>query len=199
MSNTPIQVTINQNNKDLTGIWVETEGDSIHFQATIEEKNIVFKDTKIDRLNHYVNPVMSSYSFKNAKLQIIDTPDDVYIVGNLQLYDIKERENEKPMYLILERHKEETTNPSEAIVSKLLVYPNPVTTNSFKLSFDLAAQTPITIKIYDLSGLLKHKQKITTNGTGLQEQISDFNAPTGNYILNLYYNDHVLRTILIKK
>jgi hypothetical protein len=66
------------------------------------------------------------------------------------LYDTKEEENEKPMYLILKRHIEESIiNTTQAIVSKMVVYPNPIPSNSFKLSFDLKEQTPIAIKIYD--------------------------------------------------
>jgi uncharacterized protein len=80
-----------------------------------------------------------------------------------------------------------------------VVFPNPIVSDSFKLSFELAAQTPIAIKIYDLMGLLKHQQNLITSGTGQQEQSINFNAPKGNYILNLYYNDQVLRTILIKQ
>ena len=91
------------------------------------------------------------------------------------------------------------TKPNQAIVTKMVVYPNPIPSSSFKLSFELQEQTPIAIKIYDLTGLLQHEQNLSTHGTGLQEQMIDFNAPTGNYILNLYYNDQVLRTILIKK
>ncbi|TDD98571.1 T9SS type A sorting domain-containing protein [Flavobacterium cellulosilyticum] len=130
--------------------------------------------------------------------------DDVYIVGNLQLYNIKQHENEKPMYIILERKisPEETGEPeltTQAIVSQLVVYPNPVTSTSFKLSFELAAQTDISIGIYDFTGFLVSTQKLTTTSTGPQEQIIPFTAPAGNYILNLYYNDQVIKTILIKK
>ena len=199
LTDTPIEVSIQQEGKVLTGIWLEKQGDSIAFQASIEEKNIVFKDTKIDRLNRSLTPEINSFRFKNAKLQIVDTGEEVYLVGNLQLYNIKQRENEKPMYLILERPQERVYDPNQAIVSKMVVYPNPVTSNSFKLSFDLAAQTPITIKIYDMVGLLKHQQNLSITGTGLQEQIIDFAAPAGNYILNLFYNDQVARTILIKQ
>ena len=103
------------------------------------------------------------------------------------------------MYLILQSPQEVAIDPTQAIVSKLVVFPNPVTNNSFKLSFELAAQTPINIKIYDLMGLLKHQQNLITSGTGQQEQSIHFNAQSGNYILNLYYNDQVVRTILIKK
>jgi hypothetical protein len=104
------------------------------------------------------------------------------------------------MYLILERkNNHDLPTDSEKIVTRLVVYPNPVTANQFNLYFDLAQQTPISVKIYDMMGLLKHEQQLTTIGTGQQNQIINFNAPTGNYILNLYYGDHILRTILIKQ
>ena len=120
-------------------------------------------------------------------------------MGNLQLYNIKQHENEKPMYLILQSPQEQTQAAAEILVSQLVVYPNPIPTNSFKLSFDLAEQTNITIKIYDMFGQLKHQQNLNTNGTGPQEQNIEFNASPGNYILNLYYNNQVVRTILIKQ
>ena len=204
ISKTPIKITLDQEGKALAGIWAEQEGDSIHFKATLEEKRIVFEDSKIDRLNRYVEPVLKTYKFKQAKLQVLEYQDEVYIVGNLQLYDLKQHENEKPMYLILERkiNPEENGEPelaTQAIVSQLVVYPNPVTSTSFKLSFELATPTDISISIYDFTGFLVSTQKLTTSGTGLQEQTIPFVAPTGNYILNLYYNDQVIKTILIKK
>ncbi len=76
---------------------------------------------------------------------------------------------------------------AEAIVTRLLVYPNPVTAGQFNLYFDLAQQTPITVRIFNLMGVQKYEQKLTTYGTGQQEQIIPFTAPAGNYILNLYY------------
>lgn len=204
LSKTPIEVTLDQEGQALTGIWAEQEGDSVNFKATLEEKRITFEDSKIDRLNRYVEPVLKTYKFKQAKLQVLEYQDDVYIVGNLQLYNIKQHENEKPMYLILERKisPEETQEPelaTQAIVSQLVVYPNPVTSTSFKLSFELADQTDVSISIYDFTGFLVGTQKLTTTGTGTQEQIIPFTAPAGNYILNLYYNDQVIKTILIKK
>ena len=95
----------------------------------------MFKDTKIDRIDsNYGAPALSPYSFKNAKLQVVENQGDVYIVGNLQLYNIKERENEKPMYIILQSPQEVAIDPSAAIVSQLVVYPNPVPADNFKLS-----------------------------------------------------------------
>ncbi len=200
ISQTPINVYLDQEEKNISGIWAEKEGDSIAFTAAIKEKMIVFSNSKIERIEHFFKDKPKEFVFKNAKLQVIANQDDLYLVGNLQLFDTHEKELEKPMYLILKRELPETVvDASTAIVSKMEVFPNPVTSNSFKLSFQLLEQTPIAIKIYDLSGMLKHQQNLYTTGTGLQEQMINFNANSGNYILNLYYNDQVLRTILIKK
>ncbi|WP_418262575.1 T9SS type A sorting domain-containing protein [Flavobacterium faecale] len=200
LTTTPIEVSFDQNGKELTGNWLEQEGDSISFNASIQANEILFNNTQIGRAIDRQTSI-DNFEFKNAKLQVVENQDDIYIVGNLQLYNTKERENEKPMYLILSRqnNQEPTQQAGEILVSKLVIYPNPVPTNSFKLSFDLAEQTPINIKIYDMMGLIKHQQNLTTTGTGLQEQNIDFNAPAGNYILNLYYNNQIVRTILIKQ
>lgn len=200
ISKTPITVSLDQENQNLKGIWSEKEGDSIAFDATIKQKMIVFKNNKIDRIEHFSRNSPKQYAFRYAKLQVIENQEEVYIVGNLQLYDTKEDENEKPMYLILKRQRGEIiSDTKQALVSKMVVYPNPVKEDNFKLSFDLAAKTPIYIKIYDLSGLLKYQQHLSITNTGLQQQIIPFAVPKGNYILNLYYKDQVLRTILIKK
>ena len=191
-------VSFDQNGQELTGIWLEQQGDTINFKATINDKAIQFKNTQIDRVIDRKTS-LESFRFKNAKLQVVENQGQTYIVGNLQLYNIKERENEKPMYLILQSPQEQTQQTAEILVSKLVVYPNPIPANSFKLSFDLAEQTPITIKIYDMFGQLKHQQNLTTTGTGLQEQNIAFNAPSGHYILNLYYNNQIVKTILIKQ
>jgi uncharacterized protein len=200
ISTTPIEVRFDQNGKALSGIWKEQAGDSIAFTATVNEKNIVFANSSIERVEHFSHNQLKKYSFKEAQLQLVENQDDLYIVGNLQLYDIKESEPEKPMYLILTRKNDHLQlEDAQHIVSQLLVYPNPITTGQFNLYFDLAQQTPITVKIYDLMGVQYHEQQLTTTGTGQQEQAINFTAPAGNYVLNLYYGSYVLRTILIKK
>ena len=153
ISQTPINVSLDQKKKNISGIWTEKEGDSIAFTAVIEDKMIVFENSRIDRIEHFSKDNPRQYVFRDAKLQVIENGEEVYIVGNLQLYDINEHENEKPMYLILKRHTDDSISATAGIVSKMVVYPNPVTNNSFKLSFVLKEQTPISIKIYDLTGL----------------------------------------------
>ena len=75
------------------------QGDSIPFNAVIKEKSIAFTDSKIERLEHFSHNQLKKYAFREAKLQVIENEDDIYIVFNLQLYDLKEHVLEKPMYL----------------------------------------------------------------------------------------------------
>lgn len=84
-------------------------------------------------------------------------------------------------------------------VSQAIVYPNPVTANSFNLSYELTEPTDIRVKIYSLNGSLVSEQNFKSTQTGPQRQNIQFDSPPGNYILNLYYGSEVIKTILIKK
>jgi uncharacterized protein len=103
LTETPIEVTLDQDGTAVTGNWTEEEGDHVTFNAILENKSIVFNNSKIDRLNRYIEPQLVTFKFSKAKLQILENEENVYIVGNLQLYNLKQHENEKPMFLILER------------------------------------------------------------------------------------------------
>ncbi|WP_188220107.1 tetratricopeptide repeat protein, partial [Flavobacterium pokkalii] len=61
LTQTPIEVSIDQNGQELTGIWLEQQADTINFKATINDKAIQFKDTKIDRA---INRKTSLESFR---------------------------------------------------------------------------------------------------------------------------------------
>ncbi|NJM79076.1 MAG: sel1 repeat family protein [Flavobacterium sp.] len=102
LNTTQIKVIFKQNGNDITGVWVEKEGDSIVFNATKEEKAIVFNDSRLDRINRYTALELTTFKFNKAKLQIIENQGDIFIVGNIQFYNLKQHEKEKPMYLILE-------------------------------------------------------------------------------------------------
>ncbi len=197
ISRTSIQVTLNQDGKELAGEWKETAGDTAIFTAKMQDDAIVFYDSKIDRTEHFYKDTIASYDFKEAKLQLLQTDESLFIVGNLQLYNIKERENEKPMYLILEKKQAKTSEVTE-IISSVVIHPNPVVTD-FNLSFDLAQAADVTMSIYYITGRELYSEQWNNLKQGTQTKTLALNAPSGYYLLHLTYGNEVKTTLLIKK
>lgn len=199
ISSTPLEINLQQEGKELTGEWKEYAGDTVTFSAKIQENAIVFQDTKINRIDHFHKNTPEIYEFKEAKLQLLDSPESLFLVGNLKLYNIKERENEKPMYLILEKKQTQIIVPSASeIISKVVVYPNPFS-SSFVLSFDLVQATDVTASVHSLSGQTLFTTQWNNLEYGKQNKTINLSVPTGYYLLRLTYGNEVKTSILIKK
>ncbi len=199
ISSTPLDIDLNQDGKKLTGEWKEEAGDTAPFTAQIKENAIVFKDSKIKRTEHFYKGSLNTYEFKEAKLQLLQTDESLFLVGNLQLYNIRERENEKPMYLILEKKQAQiTVTAASEVLSKVVVYPNPFS-SSFDLSFDLTQTTNVTASVHSLSGQTLFTTQWNNLSQGAQNKQISLNAPSGCYLLRLSYGQQIKTTILIKK
>ena len=197
ISKTPLEVDLSQDGVQLTGQWKETAGDTVPFNAQIQQNAIVFQDSKIDRTEHFYRDTINSYAFKEAKLQLLQTDESLFIVGNLALYNIKEREYERPMYLLLDK-KQERPNQNKELFSSVVIYPNPVVTY-FNLSFDLAKDVDATMSIYYISGREVQHEQWNGLAAGKQTKTIALNAPAGFYLLRLAYGDEIKTTLLIKK
>lgn len=199
ISNTPLEIDLKQDGKQLTGEWKEEEEDTVAFNAEIQENAIVFKDSKIDRTEHFYKGSLNTYEFKEAQLQLLQTEESLFLIGNLQLFNIKERENEKPMYLILEKKQTQNTVTQESeILSKVIVYPNPFS-SSFELSFDLVQNMDVTANIYSITGNQLYTTQWKNLEQGTQKKNISLNAPSGYYILRLNYGQQLKTAILIKQ
>lgn len=197
ISSTALEIDLQQVEKQLTGQWKEIAGDTVAFTAQIQEDAIVFHDSKIDRTEHFYKGSLNAYAFKDAKLQLLQTDESLFLVGNLQLYNIKERENEKPMYLILEKKQTKTSEIPE-VISSVIIHPNPVVTD-FNLSFDLAQAADVTMSIYYLTGRELYSEQWKNLEQGTQTKTLSLSAPSGYYLLRLTYGTEVKTTLLIKK
>lgn len=198
ISKTPLQIDLKQTGNQISGQWKEEDGDTTAFTALIQENAITFQDSKIDRIDHFHKNSPTGYEFKEAKLQLLETPESLFLVGNLQLYNIKERENEKPMFLILEKKQVKSTTEEAGIISKVIVYPNPFT-SSFELGFNLAQNADVTASIHSFMGKLLFTTQWNNLEKGSQIKPISLNAPSGNYLLRITYGNEVKTSILIKK
>jgi TPR repeat protein len=197
ISKTPLQINLVQDNKKLKGQWKEQDADSVAFTADIQENAIVFQDSKIDRTEHFYKDTTNTYAFKEAKLQLLQSEGSSFIVGNLELFNIKEREKERPMYLILEK-KQQSTDSSNEVLSSVIIYPNPVV-SEFNLSFQLSQPVDVTMGIYTITGYQLHNEQWKNTQAGAQSKTISFNAQPGYYLLRLTYGNQTKNTILIKK
>jgi uncharacterized protein len=197
ISKTPLQIELAQEGTQLVGIWKEEAGDTVTFNAQILENAIVFQDSKIDRTEHFYKDTVAAYQFKEAKLQLLQTDESLFIVGNLALYNIKERENERPMYLILDKKQEKASEEKE-LFSSVVIYPNPVISD-FNLSFDLAKDVDAVMSIYYITGRELYREQWNGLTAGKQTKTLALNAPPGYYLLRLTYGTEIKTTLLIKK
>lgn len=199
ISTTPLQIDLQQSGDQLSGEWKEEDSATSLFTAQIQENAIVFQDSKIKRAEHYQKDSQVHYEFKEARLQLLETPESLFLVGNIQLYNIKHRENEKPMYLILEKKQVENTfADASKIISKVMLYPNPFI-SSFELSFDLTQTTTVTASIHNLSGTLLYTTQWKNMELGSQIKTISLDAPSGYYLLRLSYGQEIKTSILIKQ
>jgi hypothetical protein len=169
----------------------------VTFNVQIQDDAIVFHNSTIDRTEHFYKGSLNSYAFKDAKLQLLQSEESLFLVGNLRLYNIKEREDEKPMYLILEKKQVQTSVIPE-VISSVVIHPNPVETD-FNLSFDLAQAADVTMRIYYLTGRELYSEQWKNLEQGTQTRTLALNAPAGYYLLRLTYGTEVKTTLLIKK
>lgn len=197
ISNTAIEVQFKQDGAKLLGEWKETAGDTAIFFANIENDAIVFQDSKINRTDHFYKDTFATYDFKEAKLQMLQADGSLFIVGNLKLYDIKERENEKPMYVILERKLTDSEQNTD-LFSSVVIYPNPII-NNFNVSFNLATDIDANVSIYHITGKELYRDQWLGLRAGQQTKTLSLNAPSGYYLLRLTYSTEVKTVILIKK
>lgn len=198
ISKTSIDVEFQQTGNELAGVWKEATGKESIFVSKIQDDVIVFHDSKIKRTDH-VYKGFNSYEFKEARLQLLQKEGSTFLVGNIQLYNSLERENEKPMYLILEKKKVKTvaTAESNEILSKIATYSKPFS-NSFDLSFYLTETTDVTANIYNLNNNLLSTIQWNSLSAGQQIKTVVLNAPPGSYLLCLT-NGKFKKSILIKR
>lgn len=196
ISSIPLEINFNQNGKKLVGNIKEKTGQNVKLKAELQNNKIVFEDSKIELLDYYHKSAPTPYDIKEAQIQLIQADDALFLAGNIQLYDSKRHENEKPMYLIMERS--EAVNSTKESLSSVLIYPNPVL-SEFNLSFDLDKDMDVSMEIYSMNGVNLYSREWKQMKAGHQSKTINLNLPGGYYPLRLKYNNEIKTTILIKQ
>ncbi len=193
-----LQLNISAQNKSILGEWVEEGADTAKIQANIIGDQVAFERTAYARKDHYSVARPIPYDFKDAKLNIVQQGDSVYIAGNVAMFSSLRGEPAKPMFVALSRAGLKSGDSSFWTKVQLNAYPNPFS-SLLNVEFYLPHSAKVSVQLYDMNGVQRyHKEagKLEEGHYALPVYAS--NLIQGSYLLQLHY-DNRFKTIKVIK
>lgn len=102
---TAVVMSVNSDGKIMSGECKLDDANNYQLNAEIQEKSIVFQDSRIGIYDHYSKQKIKMFELEEARLQQLEYNGSEFIVGNLELFANKELEKYHPVYLVLEKSK----------------------------------------------------------------------------------------------
>ena len=193
VSSKKLQLNITANDNDLTGQWIEDVKDTVTIKATLSSDSVIFKNTQYRRKDHYSPDTAVLYNFGNARLNLVQTSDTVFLAGNVEMFSPERKEPSKPLFVALSR-----TVP---LIQKLVVktYPNPFT-GVLNVDFNLLKSANIEVQLITLNGKIVYR-----NSAGVLEAgwyslpIQMGHISNGTYLLKLINGNNSTLTKVMKQ
>jgi TPR repeat protein len=148
-----LQLNITNSNKNISGEWIEEGTNAAKIKAKIESDSLLFEETKYARTDHYSFTKAISYNFENAKLNLVQQGDSVFLTGNIEMFSPARGEPSKPIFIALSKGGLKTLDSIAYNKLQFTVYPNPFTT-VLNVKFNLPNASKISVQLYDMNGTL---------------------------------------------
>ena len=193
-----LQLNLTAKNRDISGEWMEEEADTTKIKARIESDSLLFEETKYARTDHYSLANAIPYNFENAKLNIVQQGDSVFLAGTVEMFSPVRGEPSKPVFIALSRAGLKTQDSLVFNQLRLTAYPNPFK-NVLNVSFYLPQAATVSVQLYSMNGALVYERE-----AGMLEEgnyslpVYSTNLMPGMYILELLYN-HQSKTVKVVK
>ena len=204
----PLIISFNTKDSLINGFCLEhNRNDSLIFKAVSKNNKIIFDKTYYRRLDYYHSkpPV---YQFTDTDMSIIVKNGLTFLVGNIAINNVIEREPYNPVTLILLKNnaiydtkvtKQSTLsnsikNPNsiESLQEQELsinVFPNPYS-DYVNVFFNLLHQGNVQIKIFDVTGKIVFSTVFTNLSEGEHtKELSLGKLTSGNYVLSVETNN----------
>lgn len=187
----PIVMTINRIGNDAIGVLV-LGSDTVSFNADIQANgSLKFKKTYIKLSNRYENYGKVNHRLCCARLDIWDNK----LRGKLSLYSLKEREPERPMYMVL--YPQKTSKDVAGHGNRITITPNP-SGKHFNVFFELLHDSETTIHVFDKFGKVVWRKEFGRIKKGKHRVELGSDLVQNYYILNIAAGEQTLRTIIVK-
>lgn len=165
-----ISLNLTGKNNSIVGYWSEEGIDSFKLNAALKLDSLVFNNTGYYRKDHYSPDTAVRYNFQNAKLNLVQKGDTVFLAGNIEMFSPDRNEPSKPLFVVLARVENRESNNN--IVAGFRVSPNPFT-STINVEFTLPQFANIEVQLVSINGAVVYR-----NPAGKLE--------AGHYILPLY-------------
>lgn len=167
--------------------------DTVPFQAEIKSDNrIMFNKGKVMLHERYSGE-------SKVKYHIDDMIFDVWsnkLCGRLNLYSLKQKEPERPMYFELCRNGENNSTAENAD-DNVSVAPNPFET-TFSAKFELQDAADVQVRIFNTYGIMEWQKDLGHMDKGRNEIMLSPNIKRGKYIMNIKAGVQNFHVIIIK-
>jgi hypothetical protein len=188
----PVTATILRNGEDVYGEFVFGV-DTIPYHAFLTgDGKMFFSDVTTNMKERYTPGVRKPYRFDNIQLDIWEKS----LRGDMKLYNIEEKEPERPMYI--ELHSMDDISERNPIFCHVTASPNPHS-KYFDAIFELGCSSETKVRIFNQQGVMVWWKSLGVLDSGKHSVTIAPDIQDGTYVLNIATNKQVFRTIIVKK
>jgi len=204
ISSSKLQLKLFNQNGQLSGQWIENDTINLRLNAHLNSSSIVFNDMEYNRKDHYNMKKGKNYSFKNANLQWSQNKDTMFLIGNIQMFSIKQNEPDKPIFISLKRYvgKPDVTKGEITTLTPLKdevnAYPNPFV-NTITVDFVLKQKSDVQIHLETLDGRIVYEKKSGMLESGAYTfPLYLKNLSSATYLLKVFYGKTIHTTKVVR-
>jgi uncharacterized protein len=196
----PLEITFHTEGNKVTGKWSEGNGET-NISGILTDAALLFNNTEYKKKDHYSEfKGGETWQFNNAKFNLLQEPDSVFITGNLQLYSDVRREPGKPLFIHVTRA---TTSAEKIAMNKTpvnITCNNPFS-NTLTVSFNIPSSTPVTLQLVNQHGQVVYTENAGTLQAGTYRRIIEVSPgmSTGSYVLELVTNTGKKAKMIVKQ
>ncbi|MDE5986184.1 MAG: hypothetical protein K2H16_02735 [Prevotella sp.] len=177
----------------LLATWVDGNEKTYVKAVITDEGRLVFEDGSIRLKDRYHDNKMTSFSFIDADICL----ENHTFTGSLRLYSMRDKEPDRPMYILLQRDDADNADPKEP--GKAYAYPYPFT-SILTVAFDLPHDEPdVMLCLYDHYGINVCNYSLGTLSQGQYSFNISPEITPGIYMIRIKAGTERFKTIFTKK
>ena len=197
-----LKVDLKQRGKNVSGQWIEGDSPATSIEAQLTDTGLVFANSQYNRKDHYNTNSPNQLQFRNGQLQWAKSGDTVYLSGNIQLYSSKQKELDKPTFIMLIKGIASNTTVNSSMTKAdsvhFIAYPNPFT-NVVNIKYTLKKDCNVSIVVSRLQDAnIVYKTGGQLLKAGEHSNSMYLNTMPGVYVITLIYGDRIKSAMIIK-